>query len=184
MITYGNPQNNADLQQVLDLQRANLPVHISEQELQTEGFVTVHHNFELLKAMNTPYPHIIAREEEQVIGYTLVMLPAFQDRIPVLVPMFEEFNRAIFQRRLLTDVNYVVMGQVCIAKGYRGQGIFQGMYAQMNKQMSPHFEAIVTEVSIRNPRSLRAHAKVGFQTIREYQADTGEEWAILLWDWK
>lgn len=184
MITYGPPHTDADLHQMLALQQANLPAHISKTELQAEGFVTVHHNFDLLKAMNTPYPHIIARDGEDVVGYTLVMLPTFQDRIPVLIPMFEEFNRATFQRRLLTDVNYVVMGQVCIAKGYRGQGIFQGMYAQMNKQMAPHFEAIVTEVSVRNPRSLRAHAKVGFQTIREYQADTGEEWAILLWDWK
>lgn len=184
MITYGNPRNDTDLRQMLDLQRANLSAQISETELQVEGFVTVHHDFELLKAMNDPYPHIIARDAEQVVGYTLVMLPAFQDQIPVLVPMFAQFNQAKFQGHLLEDMNYVVMGQVCIAKGYRGKGVFQGMYAQMNKQMSPHFEAIVTEVSIRNPRSLRAHAKVGFQTIREYQADTGEEWAILLWDWK
>ncbi len=184
MITYGNPQNDADLRQMLDLQRANLPAQISETELQVEGFVTVHHDFELLKAMNDPYPHIIAREAEKVVGYTLVMLPAFQNQIPVLVPMFAQFNRAKFQGRLLEAINYVVMGQVCIAKGYRGKGIFQGMYAQMKQQMEPHFEVIVTEVSIRNPRSLRAHTKVGFHTIREYQAETGEEWAILCWDWK
>jgi L-amino acid N-acyltransferase YncA len=184
MITYGHSRSDAELQQLLDLQSANLPTHISETELQAEGFVTVNHDFELLKAMNTPYPHVVARDGESVIGYALVMLPAFRDRIPVLKPMFAEFDRAEFTGRRLSEVSYFVMGQVCIAKGYRGQGIFQGLYDQMKRQMSQHFEAIVTEVSLRNPRSLRAHAKVGFHTIREYRTAGGEDWAILLWDWQ
>jgi predicted GNAT superfamily acetyltransferase len=72
------------------------------------------------------------------------------------------------------------MGQVCIAKGYRGQGIFQGLYQEMANQLEPHFEYIITEVSKRNPRSIRAHEKVGFLNVREYTSDDGEEWVILL----
>lgn len=184
MITYGNANSDGDLHQLLALQQANLAAHISETELRAEGFVTVQHDFELLKAMNTPYPHVVARDGEKIVGYTLVMLQAFQDQIPVLVPMFAEFDRAEFGGRRLIDRSYFVMGQVCIAKGYRGSGIFQGLYDQLKTQLSPHFDAVVTEVSLRNPRSLRAHARVGFHVIRAYRAASGEDWAILLWDWQ
>ena len=183
MITYGNPHSDADLHRILALQKANLPAYINAAEVQAEGFVTVDHNYAVLKAMNHPYPHVIARDGNEVVGYTLVMLRSFQNQVPELMPMFEEFNSTLYRNRPLSEINYFVMGQVCVAKGYRGRGLFQGLYAQMKRQMALEFEAIVTEIALNNPRSLRAHEKVGFKTIKEYQSADGVDWAIVLWDW-
>jgi ribosomal protein S18 acetylase RimI-like enzyme len=179
-ILYTIAKTDAELYGFLQLQRANLPVSISHEEALEEGFVTVEHDFALLKQMNSPYPHIIAKHDEQVIGYTLVMLRELREQIPVLIPMFVQIDAIEFDGNLLKDSGYVVMGQVCIAKGYRGQGIFQGLYQEMANQLEPHFEYIITEVSKRNPRSIRAHEKVGFLNVREYTSDDGEEWVILL----
>ena len=76
------------------------------------------------------------------------------------------------------------MGQVCIEKQYRGQGLFQGLYHQLKSNLSPHFEMVITEVSVKNTRSIRAHEKVGFESIKTYATEAGEEWSILLWDWQ
>lgn len=182
MITFTVAKKNAELKQILDLQQNNLPTSISKTELQVEGFVTVHHDLAILTAMNAPYPHIIAKDKDKVIGYTLVMLRKFEQDIPVLVPMFEQINAIEYRGVLLAMTNYFVMGQVCIQKAYRGKGIFQGLYDHLKKRMSPHFQYVITEVSERNPRSMRAHEKVGFQTILKY-VEGGEVWNILLWDW-
>lgn len=183
-IVYTIVESDHDLYGILKLQRENLATEISREEALEYGFVTVEHNFALLKRMNSPYPHIIAKDGEEVIGYTLVMSRELRDEIPVLVPMFEQIDNLTINGKMLKDTRYMIMGQVCIAKGYRGQGIFAGLYEEMARRMSVEFDYILTEVSLRNQRSLRAHHKVGFETIREYQADDGEVWAIVLWGMK
>jgi len=178
MITYGPAISREELAGILSLQQENLPAHISSEELQKEGFVTVHHSLPLLEKMNQPYPHIIAKEEDRVIGYTLVMLPTMAEEIPVLVPMIEQVNRLVIQGKSLGDTAYFVMGQVCIAKRYRGKGVFAGLYQALQAQMRAHFDWCITEIASRNPRSLRAHEKLGFESLHTFSDDT-EEWVIV-----
>ena len=40
----------------------------------------------------------------------------------------------------------------------------------------------MTEVSVRNPRSLRAHHRVGFEELDRYR-DATDEWVLLTWNW-
>lgn len=174
--------NKVDLAQIITLQAKNLPSNISIKEAQEQGFVTVQHDMALLSAMNHPYPHIIAKKNEQVVGYALVMLPEFGNDIPVLRPMFEKIDTLRFKNKPLKDTNYFMMGQVCIDKTCRRQGIFSGLYQQMKKQMSTKFDCIITEVATRNIRSMNAHQHVGFELIDVY-AVADEEWAIIAWDW-
>lgn len=179
MITFGVAQSPDDLQAILNLQQKNLPVNISTTEAQTQGFVTVHHDFDLLERMNQPYPHIVVRDKAKVVGYALVMMRRFKQEIPVLVSMFDQINAISYQGHLLGTVNYFIMGQVCIDKAYRGLGLFAGLYEEMKKRMSPHFDYIVTEVALRNRRSMRAHEKIGFEKVHTYK--DGEDWQVLLW---
>jgi RimJ/RimL family protein N-acetyltransferase len=134
--------------------------------------------------MNSPYPHIIAKDGDTVVGYTLVMQRDLRDEIPVLIPMFDEIDKLTYNGRLLKDTAYVVMGQVCIAREYRGKGIFEGLYAEMARRMKSDFDVIITEVSSRNTRSLRAHDKIGFEKIHEYRDKDGEDWVIVLWNFR
>lgn len=183
MIYFTTAQTKGDLQQILDLQLLNLPKNISQQEAKDQGFVTVHHDFEILEEMNNKYPHIITKDQGKVIAYALVMLSEFRNKIPVLKPMFEKIDGLTYQNHLLKDTPYFVMGQVCVDKDYRGKGIFSGLYQQMKKEMSSHFTYLITEIATRNTRSMRAHEKVGFKTIHIFEDDT-EKWAIVAWDWK
>ena len=184
MIEYSTVTTEKELQQILNLQRKNLENALVKEDVQSQGFVTVRHDFAILSAMNTPYPHIIAKEEEELVGYTLVMLRSFGQEIPVLIPMFEKINALYYKGKLLQEETYFVMGQVCIDRAYRGQGLFTGMYHKMREEMADKFSYIITEVATRNTRSMAAHRKVGFETILEYGSEQEEEWAIVLWDWK
>ena len=69
-----------------------------------------------------------------------------------------------------------VMGQICIAEGYRGRGIFDGLYSAVADEYRDRYDFTVTELATRNIRSLRAHARAGFRTVQIYaDATTGEE---------
>jgi L-amino acid N-acyltransferase YncA len=185
MIKYDHCRTSEDIDQILSIQKENLVNSIAQEDIGKEGFVIVQHDFEMIHLMNTPYPHIVARDGENVIGYALTMLKEFEREVPALVPMFENINNIIHQNESLGNVNYCVMGQICIKKGFRGQGIFKGLYQNFRDQLSNDFKYLVTEVSKRNIRSLKAHSNLGFQNIMEYKSPVdGEEWVIFLWDWK
>ncbi len=172
-----------DIRQVLALQQANLPVNISPETAASQGFVTVQHNFDLLKKMNDAIPQVVAQDGEQVVGYALVMLPEFQEMIPVLEPMFTMFDRIEYQGQKIAAYDYYVMGQVCIAEGYRGAGIFDEMYLKHKELYARRFDFCITEIAARNVRSQKAHERAGFKTIHTFEDET-DSWNIVLWDWK
>ena len=176
MITYKRATSDQELHEILAIQKRNLKANVSLEEQKEQGYITVPHTFEILKKMNDACPHILAMDGDRVAGYALVMLQSFKYEMPILVPMFETGDR------LLNGKNYVAMGQICIDKPYRGQGVFKGLYTFYKEQLSATYDCLFTEVATANTRSLEAHKKVGFK-ILETQSTDGTSWEIVNWDW-
>lgn len=171
------------LEGILKLQQENLPINISEEEAQEQGFVTVVHTLPLLNRMNEAAPHTIAvNEQSEVVGYCLTMLPSFRNEIPVLIPMFDMIDTLIWNGSPLRDLKYFVMGQCCIAKPHRGLGIFDALYHGQRDFFKTKYQVVVTEISKRNQRSWRAHKRLGFELIHEYEAPDGEIWLVVAWN--
>lgn len=173
------PHTQDELASILSLQKENLQKNISQEEVQSQGFVTVVHDMETLASICRPYRHAMVYDGKVLKGYALVMLREHADKIKILIPMFKKINTLSYQASPLSSQRYFVMGQICIAKPYRSTGLFATLYHILAEQMRDHFDFIITEVSMRNPRSLRAHEKVGFENIHQYNAE-GEDWIILL----
>ena len=175
-ISYSRVDSDAHLSQILRIQQDNVRTKLSPDEIQKEGFVTLVHDMELLRQMNRVCPHVIACADNVVIGYALAMAPAFRTSVPLLKPLFDRLDQLIPHR------NYLVMGQICIDKPFRGKGVFRGLYDFYRLQLKHEYDCLVTEVAAENTRSLGAHYRVGFKNIstREEQE---KDWEVLLWDW-
>jgi GNAT superfamily N-acetyltransferase len=195
-VYFTGATNDTELQDILILQRANYPEHLTKEERIQESFVSARHTLDLLREMNCTYPHVIAKETNKaatdtptgsngrVVGYTLCLLRTFDvKRIPALEGLLDILAETRYLDKPLDEYNYIIMGQVCVAKEYRGQGIFVKLYETMRDRLSSQYECIVTAVSSSNPRSLRAHEKIGFQTVHVHPTE-GHDWIIVLWDWK
>lgn len=182
-IQFKLTENDEELHGILDLQKLNLFGEISQEERTDQGFVTVRHTFEQLRLMHDIAPHVIVLDEQRVIGYILAMTKDSRDLVPVLVPMFKQFERLIFGGKLISAYDYVVIGQVCVNKNYRGLGVFDKMYGLYRSTYLNRFDFAITEIAISNQRSLKAHHRVGFKTIQEFN-DSTQEWAIVVLDWK
>lgn len=175
-------ENQEELHQILAIQKENHFKSLSTDSKENKGFVTVMHDFEMLDKMNEKSRQIIAKNENEVVGYALVMLKEFKDMIPVLVPMFETFEKIEYHQKKLSDLNFYVMGQICVKDGYKRRGIFKNLYLKHKEVYSKKFDYCVTEVSSSNIPSMQAHEKIGFKTIYTF-TDKTDEWNILLWDW-
>ncbi|RIV22652.1 GNAT family N-acetyltransferase [Fibrisoma montanum] len=178
-------QSEADIQGILALQRQNLRKNVTPEVQLTQGFVTIEHNPDTLRRMNEAAPSVIAKDGDKVVGYALTMLPSFGADVPELLPLFWRLNTTKYKDSPLTAYDYYVMGQVCVADGYRGQGIFDKLYQHHRDVYSDRYRLLITDISERNTRSLRAHERVGFRKVTSFFDDlAGETWVIVVWDWQ
>ncbi len=168
-------QAEGELVQILELQEQNLAPNLPPGDVASQGFVTVQHTLPVLQRMHALSPSMVAMEGDALAGYALVMPVECREFVPLLVPMFERLD-ALGVRR------FYVMGQVCIGKEWRGRGVFDLLYQTHRRHLRAAFDCVVTEVSTRNTRSMRAHERVGFKLLERYR-DATDEWALVRWDW-
>lgn len=185
-ILYSTVASADEVRQILELQAENLPSNRTPETLTSQGFVTVRHEPSVLLRMNEVAPAIVAKAGDHIVGYALVMPRDFAPLVPILAPLFETLDGLSWQGKMLrANPRWFVMGQVCVAEGYRGLGIVDGMYRAMAETYRDRFDFTVTEVAARNTRSLRAHARAGFETLHVY-ADraAGEIWHVIALDFR
>lgn len=183
MIYYTTSKDEADLRGILDLQQRNLPKNLSREEITSQGFVTVSHSLVDLQKMNAIEQHVIAKENNSVIAYLLAMTERSKFDIPILIPMFEAFEHIHYKNTLLSKYNYIVVGQVCVDKNYRGQGILDKCYTLYIDSFKKKYDFAVTEIATSNQRSMNAHKRIGFEIIYEYVAPDNVAWSIVVLDW-
>ncbi len=184
MITYTTSNTKDELEGILKLQKENLAQGLTVDEMQSQGFVTVNHTYDVLKKMNDLEKHVIAKDDETVIGYCLAMTKQSKSAVPVLVPMFDVLDQIIYKDNVISSVDYILVGQVCVDKAYRGQGIFDNCYAAYKEYYSSKYDLAITSIASSNTRSLQAHKRVGFQKIHSFIDPANTEWIVVLWDWK
>ena len=175
--------NEEDLKQILDLQQQNLKSNLLAHEAAKEGFVTVKHDLKTLNRIGGKYGHFVSCDQQKVVAYALLMLPEDQQSVPVLIPFFEMLNKLTYDGRPIREQRYCVIGQICVDKKYRGNGVVKALYNEMYHELSKDFRLLITEIATSNHRSLRAHQNAGFQGIHQFK-DTTDDWQIILKDWQ
>jgi GNAT superfamily N-acetyltransferase len=171
----------AHLAGILALQRRNHVGAVPADVQDREGFVFVEHTLPLLAKMAAASPQAIALDGDRVVGYCLSLPPALQADVPILAPMFAQFERTAWRGTPLADLRYVVGGQVCVDRDHRGRGLLAALYHQVGRALAGTHALCVTEIATRNVVSVRAHEKMGFEAIGHY-GDGREEWVIVAWE--
>ena len=183
MITATVVTSANELQQIIDLQRKNLKQHISQEEKEQQGFLTMEFSMPMIQQLHDLAPSVIAKDNDKVIAFAIVLLQEGRTAYPDLEPMFLNFENLQWNNKPLKAYSFYVMGQICVDKDYRGKGLFDILYRQHREIYQKQFDFIVTEISTSNYRSLNAHKRVGFKTINTFR-DKMDEWDVVVWDWK
>jgi len=172
-----------EISAIKELQNLNLRPNISDTEAASEGFLTASYTIAYLQAMNADAPSVIAKMGDKVVGYAMVTTHNLRDGHDLMADLFNTIDRTSYGGRLLSETDYVVVGQLCLAKEFRGLGLVQQMYNHFKDCYADRFEYLVTDVAQANVRSLKAHKKTGFQVI-DTLTYGGIGWDIVLWDWR
>ncbi len=68
-LEYGVAVTDSDFSQIMTIEKMNMEENITEEECRSQGFVTVHHDLPLLRAMSKSAPQIVARIDDKIAGY-------------------------------------------------------------------------------------------------------------------
>jgi ribosomal protein S18 acetylase RimI-like enzyme len=183
MVELTRVSSPGELIGIRDLQILNLKQNITAEEAIEQGFLTAAYTIEYLQEMNSVSPSIIAKVGDKVVGYALIATKDIRKGHDLIEGLFDAIDACEYNGKSLRDVNYVVVGQLCVAKEYRGQDLVQKLYGHFRDCLSNEFTYLATDVAQANVRSLKAHKKRGFQVINELMYG-GFGWDIVLWDWK
>lgn len=183
-IIYKTSQTQKEFQEIEILQQRNHKSTLSQEEKEKIGFVTCQHDANLLKKMNSYENHCIAVFENQVEGYILAMTRDTLPFISLLQDMFDLFETIDYKDKKISSFSHIVVGQVCIGEKLRGTGAFDKLYHFYKETHQDKYHFAITEISKYNIRSLKAHARVGFKVVHEYTGSDGNDWVVVVWDWK
>lgn len=183
MVQITRVTNTQELLGIQQLQAENLRKHIDATEAASQGFLMAEYSFEFLETMHQAAPSIIAKDGEKVVGYALVATQVVRDEHDLLADLFNTIDQTQFEGNTLKNSSYVVVGQLCVAKDYRGQGLVQQLYGHFKECLEDHFDFCITDVAQANARSLKAHKNTGYQVI-DTLSYGGIAWDIVLWDWR
>lgn len=182
MVVITQVETEQELIGLKQLQVANLRKLVGESEAMKEGFLTSEYSIELLQDMHQIHPSIIAKEGDKVVGFVIVTTKSIYGRHPELDHLLNTLDAIEYKGELLINKKYILVGQLCVAKSHRGQGLVQSMYHYYKNIHAQQYDYLVTDISQANLRSIKAHKKSGFKTINVIQ-QVGNNWDIVLWDW-
>lgn len=183
MLTANLVSSEEDLLQIHTLNLANLRQNLTPSEPNGEGFVSWLYPASLLLHMHRLAPSIVVKDEGRVIAYALVSMIEARVFHSDLDAMFRQLEKIRYRDRPLFSYRFYCMGQICIDRPYRGKGLFALLYEKHREIYGNQFDFVLTEIATGNPRSMKAHAAVGFTTIHTYR-DALDEWNVVVWDWQ
>jgi ribosomal protein S18 acetylase RimI-like enzyme len=182
MLTAAVVRSDKELQQIHTLNQQNIKHNLSADERAEEGFVSWLYSIPLLQQMHELAPSVIVKNNDDVVGYALSTPEGARSFHPDLETMFGNLESVQYNGKDLFNYKFYCMGQICVAKQYRGIGVVNMLYQKHREVYSSQFDFILTEISTSNLRSIKAHERIGFKTIHTYK-DVMDEWNVVVWDW-
>ena len=158
----------SDITQFLSLQELYLFRNLNEQE-RLEGFVTTPFTTEQIEEAIAQRGLFIAQSEDlKVIAYAFAASWTYFAQWEIFNYMVSRFPSLSFQGNEITTENSFQYGPVCIDKEYRGTGLLPLIFEEMRLELLKKFPISITFINKINPISEKAHKKLGWKIVDEF----------------
>ncbi|KAJ3320118.1 hypothetical protein HDV06_005683 [Boothiomyces sp. JEL0866] len=167
------------LSQILHLSKINNKNNLTLEQ-QSEGFTTAEYSLEFMQKLHAETPAVVALDNDQVVGYVIAVPKHLAAHHPLLEDMVNQIDQNEYKP--FKSMEYIVVGQLCVAKDYRGMGLVPRMYTQLKNEYQ-RFDCAVTDIDQRNIRSKKAHLKSGWKVFGEIEY-SGIQFELIIQEFK
>lgn len=168
----------SDYPQILQLQSANIPEHLTTEQRQ-QGFIVSKMDEKQLEAINNELGIIVACDDKKITGFVCLNRSDHRPRPGIVDAMLAELPHTQLDGQSLNDLRIFLYGPVCIDQLYRGKGLLRQLFHAARLQTKGQFDAGVAFVNDSNPHSLSAHVQgLGMQDVLSF-CYQGEHYHLL-----
>ncbi len=167
LVRLASPSDFAD---ILALQEENYVDNVPPDK-RGDGFVSTRFSLELMRELEAPNRFYVARDEErgELAGYVFAGSWAFCARWPVFEVAIARFPIQWHGERIGLEATFQY-GPVCVAHGFRGQGVLQLLFQAVKEGIQNEFAVGTTWINAANGRSMKAHVqKLGMVPLDEWE---------------
>lgn len=157
-----------DYASVVELQSANLASNLSEDQ-KSDGFLSVGFTEEQFAGMDSDLAVVLGLDGNTVKAFLCTSTVEFNRPFALPRAMIDRFAHVIFDDKPLSEWRVAITGPVCIDASLRGQGVLEKLYVCFYDVAPPQYELAVVFVSLQNPRSIKAHEKLGMAIVDEFE---------------
>jgi L-amino acid N-acyltransferase YncA len=159
--------SDSDISQIMDIQSANERKQLTPSQ-QKNGYLSIAFSEAEFKDFNDNLCVVVAKDQDEVIGYCCVSSAAFNAQFPILDQIVGGISSyAIPETQdMPTEEKSCVYGPVCIAPSHRGKGVLEKLSAfglEIAKERG--YAYCLSFIAADNARSLQAHMKLSFHKV-------------------
>ncbi len=115
---------------------------------------------------------IVAVSGTQIAGALFAQSCRYNlQHVPLAAKMVEKLESMVIDGASIAVDNSIVCGPVCIGKEFRGLGLLTRLYDCFKLEAQNRYQIGLTFVSQNNPRSRRAHEKIGMKIMTTFESD-------------
>lgn len=172
---------NEDIPGLLSLQKQNLISELTDEQKASNGFVTTPFTIAQLEEIIELGGAYVTAIEDQIVAYLLGGSWPYYEQWPIFPYMTARFPKWKTEGLGITIENSFQYGPVCIDSRYRGQKIINQLFETMRQDFIKRYPLAGTFINQANPRSTKAHLKLGWQITDEFDYN-GNSYFGLVYD--
>jgi hypothetical protein len=169
--------SNGDFEKMVVLQDKYVISNLAPDQ-RSDGYLSGKFSAEQFADFNRDLCAVVADDASRLAGYLCASSNEFNKQFGLSGKLVSQYPHINFNGRSLDKWNSFVSGPICVESDYRGQGIFPGLYDRLFTLVPEDYDVAVVLVSLSNPRSQRAHEKIGMISLDKFEFD-GRRFAVL-----
>lgn len=167
-----------DIPAVAELQKKYHVSTISDED-RPDGFVTTLFTKEQFKELIEKENGLaVACDGNKIVGYAMAASWEYWSAWPLFEYMIQHLPNNEYMGQILSTENSYQYGPICIDKAYRGTDVFPNLFEFSRKQMKDRYPILITFINQINPRSYRAHTKIGLELIKNFEFNNNQYYEL------
>ena len=172
---------NARLEDIPKISALQTRYHINtiSEEDRPDGFVTTLFTCEQFKEIIEEENGLaIACDGDDVVGYAMAASWEYWSKWPLFQHMIKDLPTTEYLGQVLSVENSYQYGPIAIHTDYRGSLVLPNLYEFSRTQMKDRYPIMITFINQINPRSIRAHAKLGLDIIKSFEFNNNQYYEL------
>ena len=172
---------NATFKDIPAISALQQKYHVStiKEEDKSDGFVTtLFTEIQFKEIIEKENGLFIALDGEKVVGYAMAASWEYWSEWPMFQHMIKDLTNTQYLGKTLSLENSYQYGPICIDKSYRGTDTLPNLFEYSRREMNKRYPILITFINHINPRSLRAHEKLGLEIIKSFEYNNNQYYEL------